>query len=215
MPLASVARRAVLARPRERVGHGLLERPEAEPGGDGARHVGLEERDLLAGSSQSGSSIHVPTPSLEQELVGHPDELGVRARTTARHVSSSSPIVSRGSPVALKSPTIRCSATWTSHAPRSRASTNWTIRPGSPGREHLAAARDAHRPVGEPPGRIVRPDDQPGAHVRERAGEDLADDVLAPDLEPAVGLAGHLVGVLDERRSAAPTRRSPAGTGTS
>ena len=80
-------------------------------------------------------------------------------------------------------------------------------------RQHLATAGDTDRPVREPPGRIVRPDDQPGAHVGERAGEDATDDVLAPDLEPAVQLAD-LVGLLRKR---IPRRRlvDPGGSGKS
>ena len=55
---------------------------------------------------------------------------------------------------------------------------------GIAGRQHLAAARDAHRPVREPPGRVVRPDDQPGAHVRMRPGNTSRTTCSHPTLRP-------------------------------
>ena len=57
-----------------------------------------------------------------------------------------------------------------------------------PRREHLAAAGDPARPVGEAAGRVVRADDQAGADAGAAAGEDLGHDLLAERLEAAVAV---------------------------
>ncbi len=65
--------------------------------------------------------------------------------------------------------------------------------------EHASAFREPLGPVREPPGRVPRPDDQPGSRD-ERIRMPLAHNVLAESLQRAVGLASKLLGFLDELR---------------
>ena len=112
----------------------LGERPEREAGGARARDVGLlHVRPLGVALGDPERQLHpLADLALEQERLVHPGERSASLPPTARQVSSTSPIVSP-SRVALKAPLVRCSATVTSQAPRSRASTNSTGRPGRPG----------------------------------------------------------------------------------
>src|SRR6185503_3807750 len=58
--------------------------------------------------------------------------------------------------------------------------------PRRPGHEHVPTACDAVRPVREAPRRVVRADDQPGAHGGGAARESRVDLALAERLERAV-----------------------------
>src|SRR4029079_14612835 len=69
------------------------------------------------------------------------------------------------------------------------------------GREHLAAARDAPRPIGEAIAAVARTDDVGRTNHRLAGAERLLDDLFARGLETAVILFGDLLRVwILERR---------------
>ena len=59
---------------------------------------------------------------------------------------------------------------------------------GRPRREHRSAARDAHGPVGEAVGRVVRPDDETGADDQRAAAVHVLHGPLAQCLQRPVVL---------------------------
>ncbi len=181
---ADVLRAGRLAlRPFERRAHGVLERTEAQPGGDRLRRVHPEERGpvRIDGRREPERQVLERLDALlvEPALVG-PDELGIaahaleelaereRLRRADRVEDSRETVLGRAEDpfgqVARVDPLHRLGA--------------WLRR------ERRPALGEPCHPVREAVRRVVRPDDQPGAH-RERP---LGESALAEHLEAAVGL---------------------------
>ena len=117
---------------------------------------------------------------------------------TARHSSSRSP-KRIGSPVALNVPPTPVGRR--PHDPAREIADVDELHGvvGRARREHLAASRDAVRPVREAARRVVRPDDEARAHDEGGVAEGLLDDPLARRLARAVRLRV-LVGLLLRRQ---------------
>ena len=198
-PLPGVARR-------------LRERAQRQPGGARPRvRERVEDAVLGLVSSHSGSSVNGSTPSASSSSLAHPGPAPRRCpcrcgrRRSARRTTTAAPQT-------LKIP-VACRAGQRDARtpPRSRPSTSCTGASGAPGREHLAAARDALDPPREAVRRVVRPGDDPGAQDQRAAGERALDRLLAGDLARAVELgAGGVVLVARGRRSSAPSSSMPA-----
>ena len=150
-----------------------------------------------ASGSQSGSSIHGPTSSASsRSLATHVKVASLPL--TARHSSSRSP-KRIGSPVALNVPPTPFAVARTIQRREIADVDELHGVLGRARREHLAASRDAVRPVGEPARRVVRPDDEARAHDEGGVAEGFFDDPLAGRLARAVQLRV-LVGLLPRRQ---------------
>ena len=123
---------------------------------------------------------------LGEEFVGHPGDVGAGEQLAPR------------SPIARRVEDTRHAALDAEDHPLGQVADVDELRPplGWPRREDLAAALDPARPVGEAPGRIVRPGDQAGPDAEAVLLEDLPDGLLAECLERAVVgvVRGKLVG---------------------
>ena len=153
-----------------------------------------------SGATQSGSSIHSPTPCSSRNA-SSTQVASAPARTSpvvgrVRHVE-------RARQAALRDVEREC-------GPVADVDELPRPVPGARG-EHLSAAGDAVGPVREPVGRVVRTDDQPEAEVRGALAEHVVDHALARGLERAVVRADILRLRVVELAPRDSTRRSPAG----
>ena len=138
------------------------------------------------GASQSGRSWNGSTPcSWSQRSSAQTSSAPSARRASARAVSPS--VSGSAGPDRVEDPGEPVSAERRIHSARSRASTSCTGWARGSGASDVAAAGEPCDPVREAVGRVVRPDDQPGAH-RERRARGAPRRALGEHLEAAVGL---------------------------
>ena len=155
---------AVLGRSVRGAGDRLVERAEAEAGGDRAADVGRVHAGPL-GVGEPERQLH-PGPDLVllQELVRDPGHVGAREQ-----LAPGDALVRRverpGEPLldAVHDPVGQVADVDELGEPLGRSR-----------REDLAAAGEPPRPVGEAAGRVVRPDDQAGPDDQRALAEDRA-----------------------------------------
>ena len=129
---------------------------------------------------------------LEQELVGNPGDRRVRLGDRATRLEELDPREARvcrvEGPADVALAEIDDPGREIAHVDELRLTVGWC------GREHLASACEAVWPVGEAPGRIVRPDDQAGTDDERALAERLTHSLLAERLQRAIALVRDLVG---------------------
>ena len=167
---ADVLRAGRLAlRPCERGAHGVLQGTEAQPGRDRLRRVHAEERGPVGIDGRARARAAGPGTA-RRPARGASARPAQTSSASPRMRSSSSPSVNGSAgPIALKTPASPSSAERRIHSARSRASIHCTGWERGSGASVGAAAGEPRDPVREAVGRVVRADDQTGAH-RERRG---------------------------------------------
>jgi hypothetical protein len=186
--------------PGERVEDGLLDRPEAQAGSDRTADVRAGHA-CVVGSRQPERQLRPRLHTgVEDVLLLRPEDVGVRADRRAHAVEElgeRQPLCGAGGVEDAARALER-----EPYEPRGEVARVDELhrRTGIAGPEHVAACSDPPRPVREPVGRVVRPDDQPGADARAAIAVCLVDDALARGLQSAVALEDILgVGVIELR----------------